>query len=191
MPRAAKISSAIVLAALLASCRNDMRDQAKHRPLDASAFFADGRSSRPLVEGTIPRGFLRADAHLYAGKTGAEFATEFPFPVTRALLERGRERYGIFCTPCHDQTGSGNGIVVQRGLRKPPSFHIQRLHDAPSGYLFDVITNGFGAMQSYASMIPVEDRWAIVSYMRALQLSQDATIEDVPVAQRAQLEAGD
>ncbi|MFN0152630.1 MAG: c-type cytochrome [bacterium] len=164
-----------------------MRNQPRHRPLDASSFFADGRSSRPLVEGTVPRGFLRADTHLYEGKTGAEFAKTFPFPVTREVIERGRERFNIYCTPCHDHVGAGNGMIVQRGFRKPSSFHIPRLQEAPAGYYFDVMTNGFGAMQSYASMVPVRDRWAIVAYIRALQLSQNATLADVPPSEAAQL----
>lgn len=168
-------------------CRDDMRNQPKHRPLDASVFFEDGRSARPLVEGTVARGFLRADAHLYEGRDGAEFANSFPFPVTRAVLERGRERYNIYCTPCHDHVGTGNGMIVMRGFRKPSSYHIPRLQDAPAGYFYDVITNGFGAMQSYASMVPVRDRWAIVAYIRALQLSQNATLADVPPAEQARL----
>jgi hypothetical protein len=166
-----------------------MRNQPRHRPLDASTFFEDGRSARPLVEGTVARGYLRDDTHLYEGKIGDEFAKTFPFPITRAVLERGRDRFDIFCTPCHDHTGSGNGMIVRRGFRKPSSFHIPRLQEAPAGYLFDVMTNGFGAMQGYKTMISVEDRWAIAAYMRALQLSQNATIADVPPAERSRLEA--
>jgi mono/diheme cytochrome c family protein len=166
-----------------------MHDQPKYKPLAASAFFEDGRSARPLVEGTVARGHLRADAHLYTGRIGNDLATTFPFPVTRAVLERGRERYAIFCTPCHGALGDGEGMVVKRGLRHPPSFHIERLREAPAGHYFDVITNGFGAMASYASRVPVEDRWAIIAYIRALQLSQHATLADVPEDQRKQLES--
>ena len=166
-----------------------MRNQARHRPLDGSTFFEDGRSARPLVEGTVARGYLRDDRHLYEGKIGEEFAKTFPFPITHDVLARGRERFDIYCTPCHDHTGSGNGMIVRRGFRKAASFHIPRLQDAPAGYLFDVMTNGFGAMQSYRSMVPVRDRWAIAAYIRALQLSQNATIADVPAAERARLEA--
>jgi hypothetical protein len=168
-------------------CRDDMRNQPKHRPLDASEFFADGRSSRPLVAGTVARGHLNDDEHLYAGRLGEEFVDAFPFPVTRGVMERGRERYGIYCAPCHDAVGTGRGIIVRRGLRRPPSFHIERLKSAPAGYFFDVITHGFGAMKSYAGVTRPDDRWAIVAYLRALQLSQNATIEDVPAAERARL----
>lgn len=180
---------AAALAVLAAGCRQDMHDQPKYKPLAASAFFEDGRSARPLVEGTVARGHLRADAHLYTGRIGNDLATTFPFPVTRAVLERGRERYAIFCTPCHGALGDGEGMVVKRGLRHPPSFHIERLREAPAGHYFDVITNGFGAMASYASRVPVEDRWAIIAYIRALQLSQHATLADVPEDQRKQLES--
>jgi hypothetical protein len=173
----------------LCGCRNDMRDQARHEPLDRSAFFPDGRSSRPLVPGTIPRGFLRGDTHLHAGKVGDAFATTFPFPVTKEVLARGRGRYDIFCAPCHDRAGTGFGMVVRRGLRRPPSFHLDRLREAPPGYFFDVMTNGFGAMQSYAHVVSARDRWAIVAYLRALQLSQRASLADVPEAERARLAA--
>ncbi len=180
---------AALLAFAAAGCRQDMHGQPKYKPLAASAFFEDGRSARPLVEGTVARGHLRADAHLYAGRTGKDPATTFPFPITRAVLERGRERYTIFCAPCHGALGDGEGMVVKRGFRHPPSFHIDRLRGAPVGHYFDVITNGFGAMASYASRVPAEDRWAIIAYIRALQLSQRATLADVPEDQRKQLES--
>jgi Cytochrome C oxidase, cbb3-type, subunit III len=182
------VLAVLALVSMLLGCRDDMRNQARHRPLDGSAFFEDGRSARPLVEGTVARGYLREDRHLYEGKIGEEFVKTFPFPITRDVLARGRERFDIYCTPCHDHTGSGNGMIVRRGFRKPSSFHIPRLQDAPAGYLFDVMTNGFGTMQSYATMVPVRDRWAIAAYIRALQLSQNATIADVPAAERARLE---
>ena len=164
-----------------------MHDQPKYRPLAASKLFEDGRSARPLVEGTVARGQLREDELFYAGRSGKDLAKIFPFPVTREVLERGRERYNIFCTPCHSLLGDGNGMVVQRGFRRPPSFHIDRLREAPPGHFFDVMTNGFGAMPSYASRIPVKDRWAITAYIRALQLSQNATLADVPPERRAGL----
>lgn len=167
-----------------------MHDNPRADPLEASRVFADGSASRPLVEGTVPRGFLRDDDLLYTGKSGGQAATEFPFAVTRATLDRGQERYNIFCAPCHSEIGDGRGMVVQRGHRQPPSFHIDRLRQAPPGYVFDVITNGFGAMPDYRSQITPEDRWAVVAYLKALQLSQHATMADVPEAERATLGTG-
>lgn len=164
-----------------------MHVQPRYHTLDPSPFFADGRSARPLVEGTVPRGHLRIDELMYTGKVNGKDADVFPFPITRAVLERGQQRFNIFCTPCHDRTGNGNGMIVQRGFRHPPSYHIDRLRKAPVGHFFDVITNGFGAMYSFASRIPPKDRWAIVAYIRALQLSEGATLADVPAAERAQL----
>ncbi len=184
--------SALALGAgvcLLAGCiTQDMANQPKFKPLAASTFFKDGRGSRPLVAGTVARGQLREDEHLYTGKIHGALTDAFPYAVTRAVAERGRERYGIFCTPCHGALGDGRGMVVRRGLRQPPSYHIERLRTAPAGHFFDVMTNGLGAMQDYSAQIPVEDRWAIVAYIRALQLSQHATVEDVPAAERGKLE---
>jgi mono/diheme cytochrome c family protein len=156
-----------------------MHDQPRYKPLAKSDFFDDGRASRSLVEGTVARGQLRDDEHLYSGKLGKELATSYPFPVTQAVLERGRERYTIYCTPCHGQLGNGEGMVVQRGLKRPTSFHIERLRQAAPGYYFDVITNGFGAMSDYASQVPVHDRWAIAAYIRALQISQAVPLAEV------------
>ncbi len=167
-----------------------MHDQPRYEPLEASDFFSDGRGSRPLVAGTVARGHLREDDHFYTGKLGTNFVDTFPFPLTRQILERGQERFNIFCSPCHDRLGNGEGMVVQRGFRRPPSFHIDRLRGAPAGYYFDVISNGFGAMQDYAAQVPARDRWAIVAYIRALQLSQRARLVDVPPEQRDQLESG-
>jgi hypothetical protein len=172
---------------LTAGCRQDMHDQPKYKPLKSSAFFADGRDSRPLIADTVARGHLNDNALLYTGKTGTGFADEFPFPVTSAVLAHGQERFNIYCTPCHDRVGSGDGMIVRRGYRRPPSFHIDRLRAAPAGYFFDVVTHGFGVMPDYASQIPVNDRWAIVSYVRALQLSQHATLADVPAAEQSKL----
>jgi hypothetical protein len=169
-------------------CRQDMHDQPKYQPLEASDFFADGRASRPLPPGTVARGQLNDDEHLYSGKSGKKFADALPFAVSPALLARGQERFNIFCSPCHGRLGDGDGMVVRRGFRHPPSFHIDRLRQAPVGYHFDVITNGFGSMQDYSAQIPVKDRWAIIAYVRALQLSQHATLGDVPEAERKQLE---
>ena len=175
--------------ALLSACRQDMHDQPRYEPLEASAFFADGRSARPQVEGTIAHGELRIDDHLYRGKVDGEFATTFPFEITREVMERGRERFNIFCSPCHGRLGNGEGMVVERGLKQPPSYHIERLREAPPGYFFDVITHGFGAMYDLSDKISVRDRWAIVAYIRALQLSQNATLDDVPTGMRGMLES--
>lgn len=156
-----------------------MHDQPRYESLEASTFFPDGRASRELPEGTVPRGFLAEDELFYRGTIDGELSSVFPFPVSRQLLERGQERYNAFCSPCHGRVGDGRGIIVERGMKPPPSFHIVRLQEAPPGYFFDVITNGFGAMYSYASRVPPRDRWAIVAYIRALQLSQQATVSDV------------
>ncbi len=183
------VGMVLALALVTPACRQQMYDQAKYKPLAASTFFKDGRASRPLVPGTVARGHLEADTLLYTGKAGgADFAAVFPFPVTQEVLLRGQERFNIFCTPCHDRVGTGDGMVVRRGYRRPPSFHIDRLRRAPVGYLFDVITHGSGAMPSYGAQIPPHDRWAIIAYVRALQLSQSAQLADVPPAQRQQLE---
>jgi mono/diheme cytochrome c family protein len=170
---------------LASACRLDMHVQPRENPLSRSDFFADQRSARPLVEGTIARGQLHADSYFYTGKFGANPGDVMPFPVSKEVLDRGRERYNIFCAPCHSRVGDGNGFVPSRGFpRKPPSFHDARLEKAPLGYFFDVITNGFGIMADYASQIPTEDRWDIVAYVRALQLSQHATMADVPAGQK-------
>jgi mono/diheme cytochrome c family protein len=140
------------------------------------------------VEGTVARGQLRLDDHLYTGKVDGKLVATFPFPITHADLERGRDRYNIYCAPCHDSTGHGRGMIVLRGFPPPPSYHIPRLREAPVGHFFDVITNGLGNMYSYASRVSPEDRWRIIAYIRALQLSQSATLAEVPAAQRAELE---
>jgi hypothetical protein len=166
-----------------------MHDQPRYKPLGPSDFFTDGRSARALVPGTVAQGDLREDTLLYTGRSGDAPANVFPFPVTRQVLQRGRERYEIFCTPCHGRTGDGRGIIVERGFRQPPSFHEDRLRQAPPGHFFDVISNGYGAMIDYASRVSAHDRWAITAYLRALQLSQNATLADVPEAERARLKA--
>jgi Cytochrome C oxidase, cbb3-type, subunit III len=159
-----------------------MHVQPRQNPLSRSDFYSDQRSARLPVEGTVARGQLHEDTYFYTGKVGNNPGEQMPFPVTMQVLERGRERYNIFCAPCHSRVGDGNGFVPSRGFaRKPPSFHIVRLQKAPAGYIFDVITNGFGIMPDYASQIPAQDRWDIVAYVRALQLSQNATVADVPV----------
>jgi Cytochrome C oxidase, cbb3-type, subunit III len=170
--------------ALLSACRIDMHVQPRQNPLSRSDFFTDQRSERPPVEGTVARGQLHEDSYFYTGKAGNNPGDYMPFPVTKEVLDRGRERYNIYCAPCHSRVGDGNGFIPSRGFaRKPPSFHIARLQKAPLGYFYDVITNGFGIMPDYASQIAPEDRWRIVAYIRALQLSQNATRADVPAGQ--------
>jgi mono/diheme cytochrome c family protein len=176
-----------VIGVAAAGCRQDMHDQPKYIPLRESTFFSDGRSARPLVAGTVARGQLHEDALLYSGKVDGADATVFPFPIDERVMGRGRERFDIYCSPCHGRTGGGDGMVVRRGYRRPPSYHDDRLQGAPVGHFFDVISNGFGAMPDYAAQIPVEDRWAIVAYIRALQLSEHATPADVPPDQRERL----
>ena len=163
-----------------AGCRQDMHNQPKYRPLRPSALFADKSSARPILEGTVARGTLQEDEAFFTGKMAGATVKALPFPITEKDLDRGQERFNIFCTPCHDATGSGNGMIVQRGYRPPPSFHIERLRTADPGYMFDVITNGFGAMPDYRTQIDPRDRWRIVAYIRALQLSNAGTAADIP-----------
>ena len=183
---------------LTAACRRDMQDQPKAKAFRENSFFRDGVSSRPLVPGTVPRGYLRADREFYFGKkanaataapgtstaptTGAmnpaalypDDVETFPFPITKEVLDRGQQRYEIFCSVCHGATGNGDGMIARRGFNKPlpASYHQDRLRQAPVGHFFDAMTNGWGAMPAYAAQIPVEDRWKIIAYIRALQLSQ-------------------
>ena len=170
---------------LLAGCRQDMHDQPRFKPLAESDFYADLRSARPQVEGTVARGQLHEDTYFYTGKIGNNPGDFMPFPVTEEVLARGHQRFNIFCAPCHSRLGDGNGFVPSRGFpHKPPSYHSTRLRKAPVGYFFDVISNGFGIMPDYASQIPARDRWCIIAYVRALQLSQNATMGDVPSGQK-------
>lgn len=180
----------LALLTLAVGCRQRMADQPAPRPLTPSQFFADGQASRPLVEGAVARGDLDEDEALHTGKAGGQFVEEFPVGVSRAMLDRGHERYDIYCSPCHDKVGEGKGVVVQRGFPQPPSFHTQRLRDARPGYVFDVISKGFGRMPSYGPQVPVADRWAIVAYLRALQRSQNATLDDVPATEKTALLEG-
>ena len=173
----------------LPGCRQHMANEPRYRTYQASGFFADGTSARPLPEGTIPiereRGSL-----MFNGLENGRPAQNFPFAVTMPVLQRGQQRFNIYCTPCHDHLGTGLGMAVLRGFRHPPpSFHIDRLRSAPPGHFFDVITNGFGAMPSYAAQIPARDRWAIIAYVKALQLSRNAPVNDVPTDERSKLEA--
>jgi mono/diheme cytochrome c family protein len=187
--RIAGLLLAVALAgsALLSGCRLDMHDQPKFKPLRISDFYADRRSSRPLVEGTIARGHLSEDTYFYTGLVNGQPANYMPFAATREVLDRGRERFNIYCAPCHARTGDGNGIIVQRGYRRPPSFHLDRLRQAPLGHFFDVMSNGFGAMPDYAAQVAPADRWAIIAYIRALQLSQNASEDMIPSGEREKM----
>jgi mono/diheme cytochrome c family protein len=185
--------AAFVLACLggfgLAGCnyslRQDMANQPRENPLSPSHFYADGRSARPIVENTVMRGAVEEDALVVPKDSNA-----FPVPLTKELLQRGQERYGIFCQPCHGIQGDGQGMVAMRGMKHPPSFHQERLRAEPNGYIYDVVTNGFGAMYSYSAQIPPRDRWAIVAYVRALQLSRNAPVNELPSGLREKLMAG-
>jgi mono/diheme cytochrome c family protein len=172
----------------LSACRQDMHDQPKYQPLEESSFFGDLQSSRAPVPGTVARGQLNDDALLYTGKADGADATVFPFHVDERVMSRGQERFNIYCTPCHGQTGLGDGMIVRRGYRHPPSLADARLREAPAGHFFDVVTNGFGAMPDYAAQITPADRWAIVAYVRALQLSAHATLAEVPATERGRLD---
>jgi mono/diheme cytochrome c family protein len=178
------LPAVLALAVITVGCRQDMHIQPYYRPLAKSNFFNDDRSARPPVEGTVARGDLREDTYFYTGKIGTNDGDYMPFAVTADVLERGRQRYNITCTPCHGRVGDGDGFIVSRGLRRPPSFHIDRLRKSPIGYFFDVATNGFGVMPDYAAQVTPRDRWCIAAYIRALQLSQNATSADVPQGQK-------
>jgi mono/diheme cytochrome c family protein len=214
------LTAAVAVCLLMpVACQQEMADQPSYKPLDPSTFYPDGRSARPLVPGTVARGHLRADLHLFAGKkqgarTGAaligmavagavpaastlaamgrseylEDVDTFPFPVTRNVLRRGQDRYMIYCALCHDPLGTGTGKIVERGYTAPPSYHIERLRTAPVGHFFDVITNGYGSMPDYKEQVPPRERWAIVAYIRALQLSQHFPAKDLPDEMRKEWE---
>jgi mono/diheme cytochrome c family protein len=179
----------LTLMLLLASCRQQMADQPRYDPYDASTFFSDGLSARPLPVGTIPRDFPTRNELLDRGTINGKAADRFPFPITMDVLHRGRERFDIYCSPCHGYIGLGDGMVARRGFRRPPaSFHTDELRSAPPGRFFDVITNGFGAMPSYAYQVDTRDRWRIIAYIRALQLSQWAPANTVPADELQKLE---
>jgi mono/diheme cytochrome c family protein len=186
-----------LLTMLLAACHTDMYSQPKFQTYEPSSFFADGRSSRPNVPGTVASGQVQTDTYLYTGKVDGQVGDVMPFPVTADLLARGQQQFTIYCSVCHGVAGFGQSMVAERGAIVPANFHQQRLRDAPIGHFFDVITNGvyrgdpnnggYQSMYSYASRVKPEDRWAIAAYIRALQLSQNATVDDVPPAERAKL----
>jgi mono/diheme cytochrome c family protein len=184
-----KLGAVVLVLASGVACRQDMHDQPKYIPLRPSDFFGDARSERPLLEGTVARGHLNDDVAFYTGRgPDGKFVKDFPFAVTRDVILRGQDRFNIYCAPCHDRLGEGNGKIVSRGYRHPPSYHIDRLRQVENGYLFDVISNGLGAMPDYAAQVQPPDRWAIVAYVRALQLSHNAGINDVSPQDRAKLD---
>jgi mono/diheme cytochrome c family protein len=183
-----RLLAALALMLAVTACRQDMHDQPKYRGLRGSDFFPDGASARPLVANTVARGHLNEDMLLNTGKDGINDSAVFPFPVTDQVMARGQDRFNIYCSPCHGRTGQGDGMVVRRGYKHPPSFAEDRLLNAPIGHFFDVMTNGLGQMPDYRSQIPVNDRWAIAAYVRALQLSLHASPDDVPAADRGRLD---
>jgi mono/diheme cytochrome c family protein len=190
MKRWGLLISMLSASLLLPACRRDMADQAHHEPLEASRFFRDGAASRRPPAHTVAQGDARLDEFLYTGKTGGKLVNEFPEAVTRAMLQRGQERFDIYCSVCHGRLGDGHGMIVQRGFPTPPSFHDERLRTAPVGHFYEVITNGWGVMYSYAARVEPQDRWAIAAYIRALQLSQHAALADAAAPDRAKLEKG-
>jgi Cytochrome C oxidase, cbb3-type, subunit III len=179
--RRAAFATAAVSLLFAAGCRQDMQDQPKFFPQRGTDFYADGRSVRPQVENTVARTQLHEDGYFYTGLVNGKEGDGMPFPATMEVLERGQERYNVYCTPCHSRVGNGVGMIVQRGYMKAGSFHSARLESAPLGHFFHVISNGYGAMPDYSAQIVPADRWAIVAYIKALQLSQKATQADVPV----------
>jgi mono/diheme cytochrome c family protein len=186
--RLVSLCTALAFAAAAAGCRRDMFQQPSSKPLGSSDFFRDQMASRPLVAHTVARGHLEADEAFYRGKIGTNLVETFPVAITRETLERGQERFEIYCAPCHGRTGDGNGMIVLRGYPAPPSYHLDRLRQAPAGHFFDVMTHGYGVMYSYAQRVTPSDRWAIAAYVRVLQQSHNATLSEVPPDQRAALE---
>ncbi len=175
----------------LTGCRQDMHDQPKYKPLRHSDFFEDGRTSRPLLAGTVARGEMHDDEAFFTGKNGKDDVDMFPIAIDKTVIERGHQRFDIYCSPCHGRLGNGLGMIVRRGFKQPPSYHIDRLRQAPVGHFYDVITNGYGAMYNYAAQIGPRDRWAIISYIRALQLSQNVNVNELPADMKAQLPSMD
>jgi mono/diheme cytochrome c family protein len=176
-----------ICVASVVGCTQEMAQQPRYDPLEPSTFFTDGRSARRPVEGTVPRGYLRLDEHLYGGTVASVPADRLPVLLTRQLLVRGQERYDIYCSPCHDRVGNGQGMIVRRGFSPPPSLHDERLRLAPIGHFFIVMTEGYGTMPGYAAQVPPHDRWAIAAYIRALQLSQHATLAELSEEERRRI----
>lgn len=179
----------IGLVTVSSGCRRDMFNQPYSKPLSKSKFFHDEMASRPIVPNTVARGHADLDQALYEGKTGTNLVETFPFPITREVLERGQQRFDIYCAPCHGRTGDGDGMIAKRGFPQPPSYHIDRLRQAPVGHFYNVITHGYGIMYPYAARVDVNDRWAIAAYIRALQLSHHAPLDSLPPEKRTQLQA--
>lgn len=189
MKRTSSVVFACALLLFASACRRDMQDQPKYKPLRESQYFADGRASRPIPAGTVARDELDADDPFHTGMSNGSFLDTIPVPVTVDFLHRGEDRFNIFCSPCHSRTGDGDGMIHRRGFWIPLSFHNARLRAVPPGYIFQVINNGYGAMPAYKDQIvEVRDRWAIVAYIRALQLSRNATLNDVPTALKERLQ---
>ena len=183
-----RLAALTAAAVLLSGCDlQDMYRQPKTEPYMSSSVFPDGTSARPLEADTVARGHLRTNEVLYTGKLNGKEVDALPFPLTKAVLLRGQDRFDIFCSPCHDRVGNGNGMIVQRGYRRPPSYHTSQMRAMALGHFFDVISNGFGVMPDYAAQITVEDRWAIAAYVRTLQFSQNAPLADVPAEERQKL----
>ena len=178
------------LTLLLSACGLNMYDQPKTKVNRGSPFFADGAANRPLIEGTVSRERGNIDPSFYSGQDANGMATDLPFPVTLEVLERGQERFNIYCSPCHNYSGNGLGVIVQKGMPQPRSFHDPNVRTLPVGYFYNAMTNGFGRMFAYGSRIPPEDRWAIAAYIKTLQLSQNASLDDVPEEMRSELKAG-
>ena len=192
--RVLKVGALALASVALSGCTRDWKSQpvsmwneSRYKPYEATSFFADQSTSRPTVQGTVARGQLRTDEEFYNGTKNGLLVTDMPFPATKAVLKQGQERFDIYCTPCHGEQGAGNGMVVQRGFSKPPDYTDARLLKAPIGHFYDVITNGYGSMYSYASRVPPRDRWAIAAYIRVLQRSRTATVNDVNANQRGDL----
>lgn len=181
---------AVVLLGALAmfGCRQDMHDQPRYRLNSASDFWSDRRAARPAIQGTVARGQLRTDSLYFTGTIQGKEVDLFPMPVTREIVERGKDRYDVFCSPCHGLSGYGHGLIVTRGLKNPPSYHTEALRDSAAGHIFAVITKGNGSMASYAARIPVEDRWAIVAYVRVLQRSQNVQVAELTSGERDKVE---
>jgi len=186
--RALALAAACAALAGAAACRQDMHDAPRFKPLQENPFYEDGRASRPIPAGTVARGFLKDDDVFYTGMQNGAPVEKIPMPLTDAVVQRGQERYNIYCSPCHGVAGDGDGMIVKRGYKKPPSYHDPRLRNERAGYFFDVMTRGFGQMPDYAAQVSPKDRWAIVAYVRALQLSQHATVGDLTAREKDRLE---
>jgi mono/diheme cytochrome c family protein len=189
--RAGAVLVAFVALAGVSACRQDMHDTPRYKPLQESDIYGDKRSSRPIIDGTVARGFLKADDVFYTGMQNGAAVEKIPMPLTDAVVARGRERYNIYCSPCHGLSGEGDGMIVKRGYKQPTSYHDPRLRNERAGFFYDVMTRGFGQMPDYAAQISPKDRWAIVAYIRALQLSQHAAVGDLTPEEKARLERGE